>query len=49
MRVFNVKISNTQEYTKPIYNSYKDNFNNILNSNIDDIISKIVFIKPKPK
>lgn len=46
MRTFNIKVSNIQRQTKPVNNQYKDSLDNILDSNIDDIMPKTVFIKP---
>ena len=47
MHIFNIRVSNIQKQIKPVYNLYKDNLNNILYSNIDNIITKIVYIKPE--
>lgn len=43
----NIIVGNIQGQTKPVYYQYKDNLNNILDSNIDNIIAKTVFTKPK--
>lgn len=45
MRVFNIKVGNTQGQTKLVHNPYKDSLNNILDSNIEDIGPKIVYTK----
>lgn len=45
MRAVNIWVSNTQSHIKPVHDWYKDSLNNILPSNIDDIVAKIVHIK----
>lgn len=49
MHIFHIKISNIEEQTKLFHNLYKDNLSNILNSNINNIVSKIIFTKSKLK
>ncbi len=42
MRTLNIIIGDTQRQTKPIHNPYKDSLDNILDSNIDNIVAKTV-------
>lgn len=48
MRALNVKIDNTQGQTKPVYDLYQNSLDNILDSNINNIVLKIVLIKLGP-
>ncbi len=41
-------VRDTQEQTKPIHNPYKDSLDDILDSNIDNIIAKTIHIKLGP-
>ena len=45
MRTLNIIVSNIQGQTKPVYNLYKNNLDNILDSNIDSIVAKIAHTK----
>lgn len=45
MRTLNIKVSNTQYHTKPIYDLYKHSLDNNSDSNIEDIIVKTIHIK----
>lgn len=45
MDTLNINIYNTQCHTEPVQNLYKDSLDNILNSNIDNIMVKTVHIK----
>lgn len=45
MRALNIKVDNTKKYIKPVYNLYKNYLNNILNSNINNIVTKIIYTK----
>lgn len=42
MQILNIKVENTSERMEPIYDSYKDNLNNVLDSNIDDMVASII-------
>lgn len=46
MRIFNIKIGDIQRQIMPICNLYKNNLNNILDSNIDNIMAETIYIKP---
>ena len=48
MYILNIIVSNSQRHTKPVYNPYKDSLDNILNSNVDNIVFITVYIKPGP-
>lgn len=45
MQALNIKIRNIQEQTESINNFYKDNLDNILNSNNNDIVANIINTK----
>lgn len=42
MHALNIRIGNTQSHVKLVYNLYKYSLNNILDSDIDNILDKIV-------
>ncbi len=48
MRALNITIRDTQGQTKPVDNPYKDSLDNILDSDINDIVAKTVYTKPGP-
>lgn len=48
MCTLHMKIDNIQSYIKPVYNLNKDSLKNIIDSNIDNIINKIVYINLRP-
>ncbi len=48
MRALNITVEDTQGQTEPIHDPYKDNLDNILDSNIDNIMAKTIHTKPGP-
>ena len=48
IRAFNIRVYNTQRQTKSVHDINKDSLDNILDINIDDIMIKIVYPKPRP-
>ncbi len=46
MRALNITVGDTQRQTEPIHDPYKDSLDNILDSDIDDIVAKTIHIKP---
>ncbi len=48
MRALNITVRDTQEQTEPIHNPYKDSLDDILDSDIDDIVAKTIRTKPGP-
>ncbi len=48
MRAFNITVGDTQGQTEPIHNPYKDSLDDILDSDIDDIMAKTIYTKPGP-
>lgn len=44
MRILNIKAKNTKKETKLIYDFYKDSLNNILDSNIDNILANTIIL-----
>lgn len=48
MHTLNIIISNIQGQIKLVYDPYKNSLDNILDSNINNIVAKIVYIKPWP-
>lgn len=46
IQALNIKTKNIQRYIKLVYNSYKDNLDNILNNNINDIMASIISTNP---
>lgn len=47
MHNLNIRVSKIKKYTKLVDDLYKNSLNNILNSNINNIMAKIVHIKLK--
>lgn len=47
MRAFNIKVDNTQSQIKSVHNLYKDGLHDILDSYIDNIITKIIYTKSR--
>ncbi len=45
MRTLNIIVGDTKEQTKLIHNLYKDNLDDILDSNIDNIVAKTIHTK----
>lgn len=45
MHTLNIRVGSTQNHIKLVNNLYKDSLKNILDSNIDNIMAKIVYIK----
>lgn len=45
--IFNIIVGDTQKQVKLVYNLYKDSLDNILNSNIDNIMAKTIHTKPR--
>ena len=48
MHTFNITIGNIYGQTKPIHDPYKDSLDDVLDSNIDNIVAKTIHIKLKP-
>ncbi len=48
MRALNITVGDTQRQIEPVHNPYKDSLDNILDSDIDNIMAKTVYIKPGP-
>ncbi len=48
MRTLNIMVGDTQEQTKAIHNLYKKRLDDILDSNIDNIVAKTIHTKPGP-
>ncbi len=48
MHALNIIIGDTQGQSEPIHNLYKDSLDDILDSNIDNIVAKIIYTKPGP-
>ena len=42
MRALNIKVGDTQGQTEPVYNPYKDSLNNVLDSDIDNIVANTI-------
>lgn len=47
MHILNITVGNTWGQIKPVYNLYKDSLGNILDGNIDNIVTKTVHTKPE--
>ncbi len=48
MRTLNITVGDTQGQTELIHDPYKDSLDDILDSNIDDIVAKTIHTKPGP-
>ncbi len=48
MHALHITVGDTKGQTEPIHNPYEDSLDNILDSNLDDIVAKTVYIKPGP-
>lgn len=48
MCIFNITINNTQGYYKPVQDLYKDSLDNVLDSNIENIVANTINTKPEP-
>ncbi len=48
MRALNITVGDTQGQIEPIHNSYKDSLDDILDSDIDDIMAKTIHTKLGP-
>ena len=48
IRALNIKVGDISGQTEPIHNPYKDNLDNVLDSNIDDIVASTTNINPCP-
>lgn len=48
MCTFNIRVGNTQSQIKLVHNLYKDSLDYILDSNINGIMTKIVYTKLGP-
>ena len=48
MRALNITLGDTQRQTKSIHDQYKDSVDDILDSNVDDIVAKTIYTKPGP-
>lgn len=48
LRALNITVNSTQGQTKPIHNPYKDSLDNILDSNVDNIMAITVYINLGP-
>lgn len=48
MHTLNIIVGNIQGRIELVHNLYKNSLNNILDSNIDNIMAKTVYIKPEP-
>ena len=46
MRTLNRKVGNTLRKTEPVYDPYKNSLDNILDSNIDDIVASTIDTNP---
>ncbi len=46
MRALNIIVEDIQGQTEPIHDPYKDGLDNILDSNINDIMAKTIHTKP---
>ena len=44
MQALNIKVEDTLRQTELVHDPYKDSLNNVLNSNIDDIVASIINI-----
>lgn len=42
MQALNIKVKNIPRQTEPVYDPYKNSLNNILNSNIDNILASTI-------
>lgn len=49
MYTFNIRVGNILGYTEPVQDPYNDSLNNILDSNIDDIMSQTIQTKLRPR
>ena len=47
IRALNIRVYNTQRQTKLVHDINKDSLDNILDINIDDIMIKTVYPKPR--
>lgn len=45
MHILHIRVSNTQKQINPVYDSYKNNINNIFNRNMDNIMTKTIYTK----
>lgn len=43
MRALNIRVDNSKKHNKPVNNSYKNSFDNILDSNINIIMANIIY------
>ncbi len=48
MRALNITVEDTQGQTESIHDPYKDSRDDILDSDIDDIVAKTIHTKPGP-
>ncbi len=48
MCTLNITVGDTLGQIKPIYNLYKDSLDDILDNNIDNIVTKTIHTKPGP-
>ncbi len=48
IRALNISVRNIQGQTESIHNLYKDSLDNILDSDINDIVAKTIYTKPGP-
>ena len=47
MHTLNITVSNTQGLIEPVHNLYKASLDNILDSNVDNIVAKIFYTKSR--
>ncbi len=48
MCILNITVDDIQGQTKLVHNPYKDSLDDILDSNVNNIMAKTIYTKPEP-